>query len=120
MKKSLYLLAIMSLFSCSSKKEIKTDYEVTKNEDFTVLLDANHTTGYSWKWIKGESTKLVDSVSVNYLSNNEATEKSGVGGKESWIFKGKETGIDTLTFEYCRPWQKNSTVETKKITVKIK
>jgi inhibitor of cysteine peptidase len=44
----------------------------------------------------------------------------GVGGNEIWKFKGKETGVDTLIFEYCRSWEKNSTVETKKVVVKIK
>ena len=44
---------------------------------------------------------------------------TGVGGNIVWKFKAKHTGLDTLTLEYCRPWETNSTVETKKFIVKI-
>jgi inhibitor of cysteine peptidase len=120
MKKALITIVAFGLFSCNTQKNIKADYEVNKNETFAISLKSNPTTGYSWKWIKDNASKKVDSVSAAYVQDKAASGMVGVGGNEKWIFKGKEPGIDTLTFEYCRPWDAKSTVETKKFTVKIK
>jgi inhibitor of cysteine peptidase len=119
MKKLVISMFVISLFSCNTQKNIKFDYSVNKNETFEVSLKANPSTGYSWKWIKDNSSKIVDSVSSLYVQNKAEPSMTGVGGNEIWKFKAKKTGIDTLTFEYCRSWESNSTVETKKIIVKI-
>lgn len=119
MKKVLITILAISLFSCNSQKNIKADYEVNKNETFEVVLKSNPSTGYSWKWIKEQPSKIVDSISSTYIQDKSQPNMVGVGGNEIWKFKGKEIGVDTLKFEYCRSWDKNSTVETKKIIVKI-
>jgi inhibitor of cysteine peptidase len=120
MKKVSIILLAMGLFSCNSQKEIKSDFEVNKDEIFEVSMKANPTTGYSWKWKKDESTKIIDSVSAVYTQDKAPSNTTGVGGSEVWKFKGKASGIDTLTLEYCRSWEPNSTVETKKFVVKVK
>jgi inhibitor of cysteine peptidase len=120
MKKSVLGILAISLFSCNTQKNVKTDYEVNKNETFDVTLKSNPTTGYSWKWVKDNASKKVDSVSSIYVQDKATSGMTGVGGNEIWKFKGKETGVETLTFEYCRSWEPKSTVETKKISVKIK
>ncbi len=120
MKKSVLGILSISLFSCITQKELKTDYVVSKNETFDVTLKSNPTTGYSWKWIKDNASKTVDSVSSTYIQDKAAPGIVGVGGNEIWKFKGKETGFETLIFEYCRSWEPKSTIETKKISVKIK
>lgn len=112
-------LAIV-LFSCNSQKEIKTDYEVNKNEVFEVTMKSNPTTGYTWKWIKDKTPQIVDSLSATYVQDKAAADMVGVGGNVIWKFKGKEAGIDTLTFENSRSWEKNAAVETKKVVVKVK
>jgi inhibitor of cysteine peptidase len=119
MKKVAVSILALSLFSCNTHKKAKTDYELSKNETFDVRLKSNPTTGYSWKWIKNNASKKVDSVLSTYIQDKSAPGMTGVGGHEIWKFKGIETGVDTLTFEYCRSWEPNSTVETKKISVKI-
>jgi inhibitor of cysteine peptidase len=120
MKKAVFSILAITLFSCNTQKNIKADYEVNKNETFEVSLKANHTTGFSWKWIKNESSQLVDSVSVNYIPTKVDGEIAGSGGNEIWKFKANKSGLDTLKFEYCQPWDENSTVETKKVIVQIK
>ncbi len=120
MKKVALSILAISLFSCNTQKAIKADYEVSKNETFAITLKSNPTTGYSWKWVKNNTSKIVDSVSVTFAKDKAATGMVGVGGNEIWKFKGKESGVETLTFEYCRSWEPKSTVETKKISVKIK
>jgi inhibitor of cysteine peptidase len=120
MKKAAIIILAISLFSCSTQKGIKADYEVTKNETFEVTLKSNPTTGYSWKWIKEKPSKILDSVSSTYIIDKSEPDRVGVGGNQIWKFKAKETGVETLIFEYCRSWQKNSSVETKKVIVKVK
>jgi predicted secreted protein len=116
MKKVLIIILVISLFSCNTQKNVKVDNKVNQNEEFKISLKANHTTGFSWKWIKNESSQLVDSVSVNYIPTKVDGEIAGSGGNEIWKFKANESGIDTLKFECCQPWDKNSTVETKKLS----
>ena len=120
MKKTTLSFLLISLFSCNTQKSVKADYEVSKNEIFEVSLKSNPSTGYSWKWNKKQTLNLVDSVTTTYNPTKVEAGIVGSGGNEIWKFKGKETGVDTLTFEYCRSWEPNSTVETKKIIVKIK
>ena len=117
--KTIFLLLIVTLFSCNTQKNIKTDFELNKNEIFEISLKTNPTTGYLWKWKKDNSFKIVDSLSTNYVQDKTDAQMTGVGGNIVWKFKAKQTGIDTLTFEYCRSWEENSTVETKKFIVKI-
>lgn len=119
MKKIVISVLAIGLFSCNSQKEIKSDFEINKNETFEISLKANPTTGYSWKWKKDASSKLVDSVRAVYKQDKAAEGMTGVGGNEVWKFKGKATGVDTLTFEYARSWEKDSKVETKKFVVKV-
>ena len=124
MKKVLLIVLALSLFSCNEENETdpvseKVYYEVNKNDTFEVSLNSNPTTGYSWKWIN-ENSELVEKVSADYIPTEVEQAIIGSGGTEIWKFKGIKIGIDTLTLEYCRPWETNSTVETKKIIVKIK
>jgi inhibitor of cysteine peptidase len=120
MKKAVITILAISLFSCNSQKNIKSDYEVNKNETFEISLKSNPTTGYSWKWIKNNSSKVFDSISLIYIPTKVKEGIVGSGGNEIWKFKGNEKGVDTLKFEYCRSWDKNPTFETKKFLVVVK
>jgi predicted secreted protein len=119
-KKIFFIITATCLFSCNIQKKQHSRLEVKKDKTFEISLKANPTTGYSWKWIKNKSQNLLDSIGSNYQQDKAPSEMVGVGGKEIWKFKGKQVGIDILTFKYCRRWNANSTVETKKIVVKIK
>jgi inhibitor of cysteine peptidase len=124
MKKVLLIVLALSLFSCSKENEIdpvleQNYFEINKNETFEVSLHYAATTGYSWKWIKNQTDKAMDSISVNYVLTDSDPKLIGGGGNEIWKFKGKEKGTYIVTFEKSQPWNANSIVETKKITVKI-
>jgi len=120
MKKLILIILALSLFSCSNENENKADYYVVnKNDTFDVSLISNPTTGYSWKWINSQTDKAVDFINTTYIPTKVDLGIIGSGGNEIWKFKGNESGTYILTFEYCRSWESNSTVETKKITVKI-
>jgi len=120
MKKAAIIVLAISLFSCNTQKVVKADYKINKNQTFEITLKSNPTTGYKWKWIKEYPSKIIDSVSSTYLQDKAEPYMLGVGGNEIWKFKGKETGVETLVFEYCRSWEKNSTVEVKKLVIKVK
>ena len=114
------LILATSLFSCNSQKNINADFEVNKNQVFEISLKSNPSTGYSWKWMKDKSSSVIDSINSTYVATKVKEEIVGSGGNEIWKFKANESGIDTLKFEYCRSWDKNSTVEIKKFIIKIK
>ena len=120
MKTAAFLILIISLFSCNSQKNINADYEVNKNQVFEISLKSNPSTGYSWKWMKDKSSSVIDSINSTYVATKVKEEIVGSGGNEIWKFKANESGIDTLKFEYCRSWDKNSTVEIKQFIIKIK
>jgi inhibitor of cysteine peptidase len=120
MKKNVIGIIAILLFSCNSQKNIKSDFEIRNNETFDISLNSNPSTGYSWKWVRNIAKSKVDSISTTYQQEQSNPKRVGVTGKQIWKFKANEKGIDTLTFEYCRSWEPNSTVETKNIIVKIK
>ena len=119
----IYLIAALVLNCCSIENvkrssAINADYEKSINEQFQIDLPSNPTTGYSWKWTNKRSVTIVDSIGYQYIPDNPTI--TGKGGKEIWKFKGKEPGIDTIKFEYCRPWDSKSIARSKIIIIKIK
>lgn len=99
-------------------KEIKNyDYEISVGETFKIELASNATTGYSWKWVNKEIKSIVDSVEHKYIGSS--SNAMGAGGKEIWTFKGIAKGEATIILEYCRSWEKNSTVQEAKYLVKV-
>ena len=120
MKKNIVGIIAIILFSCNSQKKTKSDIEIFKNETFDISLNSNPSTGYSWKWVRNNAQSKVDSISTTYQQAQFNPKMVAIPGKQIWKFKANEKGTDTLTFEYCRSWEANSTVETKNIIVKIK
>jgi predicted secreted protein len=120
MKKSVIIILVIFLFSCNSRKEIEADYGVSKDGILEISLKSNPTTPFSWYWIKNDASKLVDSIDVFYIRDKAPLQMNGVGGTQIWKFKGKKNGIDTLIFQYCRFREPESTIEIKRIIVKIK
>jgi len=121
---SIIISIVLLLFlKCSKVDDIHSetrqfDYEVSVNEVFTINLVANPTTGYSWQWVNKQTVTTVDSIDFSYIVDRPGL--IGGGGKEIWKFLGVKRGIDTLNFKYCRPWDQNSTVESRKIVINVK
>lgn len=87
-------------------------------KEFSIILPANHTTGYSWRL----ATKL-DPATLTLISNtyNEPTSGAvGAPGEEVWTFTAPIKGATQLTFEYARPFEKNTPpAKTAKFSVVI-
>jgi predicted secreted protein len=86
---------------------------------FTIVLSANHTTGYSWRLSKPLNADLFRRVSAIYEEGG--SERIGAGGKEMWTFEALSAGTAEIEFEYARPWEKDAApVNTAKYEVEIK
>jgi len=123
MKKFIIPFIVLStlLFSCKDDDKTldnkKSYYEISINEVFQVSLHSYAADGgYRWEWIKSESS-LLDSVKYNYTI--DYPENIGSPGTDIWDFKGLKPGTETLKFRYKRPFDENSTIQTKEIIVKI-
>jgi inhibitor of cysteine peptidase len=124
MKKLAVLLLLASMLSSTCDKStenvapnLKATYTVGVHEDFTIVMKSNPTTGYSWRWVNSGTVAVVDSIGESYVPDKPMLD--GSGGKEVWKFRGVKTGRDTLIFEYCRPWDPQSTADTNIVVVKV-
>ena len=72
-----------------------------------VRLEANHTTGYSWIAAPAANPVLMRQGTAKY-EEHASGGKAGVGGVEVWRFKAVKAGKQGLSFEYRRPWEKNT------------
>lgn len=122
MKKALLIILAIGLFSCSKDDEtnpvLNQDYyEVNKNDTFDVSLYASP--GLYWRWVNTSTDVAVELIGTSFVLTKVPEDIIGSGGNDIWKFKGKESGIYTLTFESYRPGTPNSILDTKNITVKI-
>lgn len=105
----------------NNKKETKApakyDYEVAVGSSFSIELASNPTTGYRWHWANRNSVSIVDTAGYSYTRSRPGM--MGSGGKETWKFTGKKTGIDSIKFEYSRSWEKNPPIKSKAFFVKV-
>jgi predicted secreted protein len=86
---------------------------------FTIILPANHTTGYSWRLAKPVDPNVLTQLSKTYSEDNST--RIGSGGRELWTFEPLRKGTTDIEFEYARPFEKNAApVNTAKYKVEIK
>jgi inhibitor of cysteine peptidase len=90
---------------------------VDKTKNFSIVLDSNPTTGYSWEAKFDES--YIKLVSSNYVPNPQITGIVGSGGTQNFEFSALQSGETQITFTYARPWEKDNPSETKNYNVKI-
>ena len=95
-----------------SAKKAETErktLEVKANEEFSITLESNPTTGYSWE-VEFDNNYLE-------LTNKEFIESAsggliGSGGKEIFDFLVLEPGEVEITFSYLRPWEEEAIKKT--------
>ena len=75
-------------------------------DTFTIPLEANHTTGYSWRLAQSSEPAILKQLSDKYEEGN--SDRIGAGGQEIWTFQAMSKGSTTLVFEYVRPFEKNA------------
>ena len=92
-----------------SKNRIYTDPEsaihAKVSEEFSIILDANPTTGYQWQLANPFDEKILKLIGSDYKAPK--TKRVGAGGKEIWTFKALAAGQTTISFKYVRSWEKD-------------
>jgi predicted secreted protein len=79
---------------------------VLAGKQFSITLNANHTTGYSWRLAKPLDPVLLKQIGDDY---HEATSDAvGAPGEEMWTFESVAAGTVELDFEYVRPFENDA------------
>src|SRR5271155_805232 len=92
---------------------------VLAGKQFSITLNANHTTGYAWRLTKPLDPAMLRQISDDY---HAATfDAVGAPGEEVWTFESIAAGNIELDFEYVRPLEKDAKpVKTAKYSIVIK
>jgi len=95
-----------------NQKENSNLINTEKDSKFSIALDSNPTTGYSWE--VNFDSNYIQLDDRNFVS--EASEGMvGVGGEEIFNFTALESGEIEITFSYLRPWEKDIEPIEKKV-----
>ena len=102
-----------------SQKSITKTLEARVGEEFTLVLESNRTTGYSWQLTEPFDEGIIRLISSEYKAPE--TRVIGAGNKEVWTFKAVGKGRAIIHMEYVRPWEKDTPpVRTTTIEVTVK
>ncbi len=88
-------------------------------QKIVVTLSGNPTTGFSWNLSKLDGASVKQVGKMEYVQDDAAKGKVGVGGKFTFTFEATKAGKSALNFEYKRPFEKtvdsvvNFTVDVK-------
>ncbi len=98
--------------------------EVEEGMEFSLVLESNPTTGYSWRLAEPLKEELLRLVSTTFEakggSHGEGGEVVGAPGEEVWTFEALKAGKTEVKLEYVRPWEKGEKPEeTKTFEVEI-
>jgi inhibitor of cysteine peptidase len=104
------LILAMVLIGCGSSKvtaytESSKTIKTNVDQEFTISLQANPTTGYDWKTVSFD-TSLITLVKKDYNQDDHSGKPLvGSGGTDFFTFKALKTGETKITFIYYRPWE---------------
>ena len=100
-------------------KETEPAERILAENEFTVTLAENPTTGFSWQYeIQDKSAvKLVDDL---YVPSNTDKRIVGADGMHSFTFACLKDCETTVVMTYRRPWKGGETAEKRLITIKYK
>jgi inhibitor of cysteine peptidase len=92
----------------SQAANITKQVEVKAGDTFTITLDSNATTGFSWT----EQAKIADGnilkqTGHQYIAPRADNDKpvTGKAGVEEWTFNASRGGTTTASMSYSRPWE---------------
>ncbi len=101
-----------------TKEQNQGKIRIARNSDFQVLLDANPTTGFSWKIVSYDSTRIKFKKEEFLANANDRI--VGAPGKQMFKFKAINTGTTDLDMVYQRPWERAAPdVERFRVTIVV-
>ena len=93
----------------TKEANITKQVEVKTGDVFTVALDSNATTGFSWteqaKIADGNILKQTGHEYITPRANDDGKPVTGMSGIEEWWFTADQAGMTTATMSYSRPWE---------------
>lgn len=94
------------------------EYNYSENE-LTVNLYENPSTGYSWHWKFSDGT-ILKLVEDDFIQSSQSTGMVGSGGTRRFVFQTLKAGMENISFYYYRSWEDVSTaVDVRIIDVKV-
>jgi predicted secreted protein len=114
------LAALISFSNAQEKTYTEKDAEISASvgENFTISLESNQSTGYSWSvgMISDNAQVVVAGMDYDLPEGS----KTGQGGAEVWHMKAVAPGVVKLMFYYGRSWEKEAPAKTLNFNVSIK
>ena len=113
---------VLILFACTSNTGVFIDpsvpIEVQAGERFTIELDSNATTGYSWVLGNPVDENILRLVHSDYISPKNGL--SGAGGNQVWVFEALHPGTTTIVLEYKRSWETEPPIQSADYIIHVK
>jgi len=91
--------------------------KVTAGQIFTIRMESNPTTGYSWQLSK-DLDNIIVLVTNTFIPPD--SKLCGAGGHELWTFKAIGEGQTNIIMKYIRPWEKYQLAMTNVFIVIVK
>ena len=114
-------ILVVSLIAGCSGVDVYTDSEqvinTTVNQEFTIALDSNPTTGYGWEASYDED--MLSLEKEEYNPDVKVPGLVGAGGTQYYQFQALKVGETEITVTYKRSWEPGYD-EQKVFTVDIK
>lgn len=111
------ILALFLITGCAAKDKITIN---TKQENFTITLPANPTTGFLWSVVDYDK-EIFDLTNQQYITSKVGL--VGAGGNSLFTFKLKKLlsypSSSIIKFKYSRSWEPKSAMN-KEIKIIIK
>ena len=104
----LILLVSISLTACGGDAlaakvtDAQQPIMVGVGKEFTIILEANPTTGYHWEVMGELDQDVVEFIKTDYTSTSEPNLVGG-GGLDIWTFKAVNAGETRVTLGYYPP-----------------
>jgi inhibitor of cysteine peptidase len=106
------LLAVHSAHAVEKTEKV---IETSVGKKFTIVLEANPTTGYGWQLENPVDEAMVKAIKNEYQTTpqpaNDKKPMVGVGGQEIWTFKALKPGKTVIGLKYVRSWEKGKAPE---------
>jgi len=114
--------ALIVLASCDKPArdtcpEPEPAYAIPLGEKLSFCLPSNPSTGYAWAWENRGKVTTIDSSSWSFRSDRPGM--PGSGGCETWIFRAKARGTDSLRMVYRRKWEPGSALQTRIVGIRV-
>ncbi|HAX50246.1 MAG TPA: protease inhibitor I42 family protein [Ignavibacteria bacterium] len=116
----IFLIGLVTISYSQEKTYTETSTEIVASvgENFTISLESNQSTGYSWSVGMVSDNAQVVVAGMDY--DLPEGSKTGQGGAEVWHLKAVAPGSVKLMFYYARSWEKDAPAKTVTFNVSIK